>query len=226
MIRFRELSMCIVSIFSDEKGNFVLTHNRDETHLRPTSKRVETREIHDQEFTGPVDLVSGGTWIYYSEKYIACILNGAYIKHSHLPPYRMSRGLVMLELLRYDSIDEFIQEIDLNEIEPFTMIMIDRFSLEKKILVWDGLKKYKENVSDEKLIVRSSSTLYTEEEKQRHVKYFLNLDTVFPDEAFKLHDKLKMLENNKFPTVMTTSITQIIKNENQIHLKFCPVLAS
>lgn len=215
--------MCIVSIFSDEKGDFILTQNRDETCLRPTSKEVETKERYNQEFTGPVDLVSGGTWIYYSRKYVACILNGAYRKHSHNPPYKMSRGLVILELLKYDSIDEFMDKIDLEGIEPFTMIMIDRLKQEKKILVWDEIEKHKEDVSGEKLIVRSSSTLYTEEEKQEHKQFFLNLNFHEPYEIFKLQDKIKMLENNKFPTVMTTSITQIIQSQNEVSLQFCPI---
>jgi len=216
--------MCIVSIYSNEKGNFILTQNRDETHLRPTSDKIETRKFNGKDFTGPVDLVSGGTWIYYSGKYVACILNGAYKKHFHRPPYRMSRGLIILELLKYNSMDEFMDKIELDGIEPFTMIMINRFGGEKKILVWDETKKYKEDVSNEKLIVRSSSTLYTEEEKQEHRQLFLNLNAHEPDEIFKLQDKIKMLENNKFPTVMTTSITQIIQTKNEINLKFCPVI--
>jgi len=216
--------MCIVSIFSDEKGNFILTQNRDETYLRPTSAKVETRKIGEETFTGPVDLVSGGTWIYYSGKYVACILNGAYQKHSHKPPYKMSRGLAILELMKYNSIDEFMDKTDLDGIEPFTMIMIDRHRREKKILVWDGIKKYKEDVSDEKLIIRSSSTLYTEGEKQKHRQYFLNLNSCGPDKIFELQDKIKMLENDKFPTVRTTSVTQIIQKDNEISLKFCPVI--
>ncbi len=215
--------MCIVSIFSDEKGNFILTQNRDETNLRPTSDKIETRKMNGLDFTGPIDLVSGGTWIYYAEKYVVCILNGAYKKHLHKPPYRMSRGLIILELLNYDSIDEFVNKIELNGIEPFTMIMIDKVKHEKKILVWDETKKYKEDVSKENLIVRSSSTLYTKEEKQKHKQFFLNLNSYNPEEIFKLQDKIKMPENNKFPTVMTTSITQITQSQNQITLKFCPI---
>lgn len=216
--------MCIVSIFSDNQGNFILTHNRDETILRPSSDEIQTREIFNQSFTGPMDFVSGGTWIYHSENYVVCILNGAYEKHTHRPPYKMSRGLVILELLKYNSIDEFIDKVNLMEIEPFTMIMLNRISNEKKILVWDEIQKHKEDVSDEKLIVRSSSPLYSVEEKELHKKAFENLDNQIPDVIFQLQDDLKMLENNKFPTVQTTSITQIAQNNQQIDLKFCPIV--
>ncbi len=216
--------MCIVSIFSDNLGNFILTHNRDETILRPSSDGIQTHEIFSKSFTGPMDLVSGGTWIYYSENYAVCILNGAYEKHSHRPPYRMSRGLVILQLLKYNSMDGFIDEVNLDGIEPFTMIMLNRNSDEKKILVWDEIQKYKEDVSEEKIIVRSSSPLYSIEEKSSHKQAFENLEKLDSQTIFQLQDELKMLENNKFPTVQTTSITQIIQNHQQIDLKFCPIV--
>ncbi len=215
--------MCIVSIFSDETGNFILTHNRDESVLRPSSEGIEKHERYGRAYTGPVDLNSGGTWIYYSENYVSCILNGGYIKHAHRPPYRMSRGLVILELLKYASMDEFINEIELDGIEPFTMMMINRHSNEKKILIWDEKRKYREDVSGERLIVRSSSPLYTEEEKTEHKAAFGNLEEINSEKIFELHDELKMLQNDKFPSVQTTSITQIVQMENKLDLKFCPI---
>lgn len=215
--------MCIVSIFSDNQENFILTHNRDETILRPSSDEIQTREIFNRNFTGPVDLVSGGTWIYHSENYAVCILNGAYEKHEHRPSYRMSRGLVILELLKYNLMDEFIEEVNLEGVEPFTMIMLNRNSNEKKILVWDEIQKYKEDVSGEKLIVRSSAPLYSVEERNNHFHSFEKLIHPNSTSIFQLQDELKMLKNNKFLTVQTTSITQIIQNNSKINLKFCPI---
>lgn len=220
---FKLFILCIVSIFSESPGNFILTQNRDESILRPSSDDFQTREIHGRKYTGPVDLVSEGTWIYYTENFVCCILNGGYENHSHRPPYRMSRGLVILELLKYNSIDQFINAIDLDRIEPFTMIMLNRNSDEKKILVWDEIQKHREDLSGEELIVRSSSTLYSESEKEIHRQAFENLTDKSPKSIYDLQDKLKMLENKKYPTVQSTSITQIIQNANQIKLKFCPI---
>ena len=216
--------MCIVSIYSEPSGDFILTQNRDESVLRPSTETIETREVYGEKFTGPVDLVSNGTWIYYSQQYVCCILNGAYKKHSHRPPYRKSRGLVILDLLQFKSIQSFIDTIDLEGIEPFSMIMIDRNSREKKILVWDEIQKHTEDLSGESLIVRSSTPLYTEEEKATHKKAFQNLLEKTPKSIFQLQDQIKMLENNKFPTVQSTSITQIITAGKDINLKFCPIL--
>src|SRR5690606_8213120 len=143
LILFILFILCIVSIILDFPVNFILTNNRYESILRPSSDDFQTRKMLGRELTGPVDLVSEVTWIYYAENFVCCILNGGYENHSHRPPYRMSRGLIILELLKYNSIDEFIDVINLEGIEPFTMVMLNRNSDEKKILVWDEFKKYR-----------------------------------------------------------------------------------
>lgn len=103
------------------------------------------------------------------------------------------------------------------------MIMLNLNSTEKKILVWDGNERFIEDHSTEKLIVRSSTPLYSIEEKSAHRSAFENMKTISEETVFKLQDELKMLPNLKFPTVQTTSITQI-KNENsRAKLKYCPI---
>lgn len=216
--------MCILSIFSKQNGDFILTHNRDESIYRQTSPNVQQNQFHGQMVIGPVDLNSGGTWIYHTQNYVVCVLNGAYEKHEHRPPYKMSRGLVILELLKYKSIEEFISLIDLNEIEPFTMVMIDIKNQEKQILVWDGTQKFTEDKSTEPLIVRSSSTLYEESEKVFHRNAFENLQKVEPESIYELHTRLSMPKNEKFPIVQSTSITQVVHSVQTIDLKFCPIL--
>ncbi|HUH35821.1 MAG TPA: NRDE family protein [Moheibacter sp.] len=215
--------MCIVSIFSQKNGDFILTHNRDESHLRPTSEAVSTQEIFHKKYTGPKDLVSGGTWIYYSKSFVCCILNGEYQKHSHQPPYRKSRGLVLLDVLKYASFDAFSQQENFEGIEPFTLIFLHRLTTEKKILVWDGANKHIEDVSEQEIIVRSSSPLYNAAEKMEHQMQFEHLKNNNAEEIYQLHDQLKMLPNDRFPTVQTTSITQIIHQKNAIDLLFCPI---
>lgn len=215
--------MCILSIFSKTNGDFILTQNRDESIYRLTSSNVETREFYGQKVTSPIDLNSGGTWIYYTDKYVVCVLNGGYENHSHRPPYRMSRGLVILELLKFASMDEFISEINLDGIDPFTMLMIDLKSNQKQILVWDRKQKFVENLNDEKLIVRSSSTLYNASEKLFHKEKFEELELINSEKIYKIHQKLTMPKNEKFPIVQSTSITQIIHSGKIINLKFCPI---
>lgn len=215
--------MCIISVFTSENEDFILTQNRDESYLRPTSDEIISNEIHNQIYFGPQDQVSGGTWLYYSEQYICCVLNGEYKKHSHNPPYKMSRGLLILEVLKYPSIQTFINEIDLKGIEPFTLLIIDRKSKEKIILVWDETTKHIEDLTFVNEIIRSSSPLYTCAEKEFHKSEISSLKNKTPSEIFNLHNALKLEPNNRFPTVQTTSISQLISENNQISLKFCPI---
>lgn len=215
--------MCILSIFSKQNGDFILTQNRDESYLRPTSDEILTRKFEGQKFTGPIDLVSNGTWMYYSDNYVVCMLNGEYEKHSHRPPYRKSRGLIALDFLNYSTVNEFVEQINLEGVEPFTMVMLDRHSSAKTILVWNGHHKYLEDHSGKKLIVRSSSTLYNTEDKLVHLTEFQDLTNPNEEMILQKHHELKMHPNDRFPTVQTTSITQIIQIDNQIELKFCPI---
>lgn len=215
--------MCIVSLFFEEGGEFILTHNRDESIFRPFSKSTETNERFGQPYTAPLDLVSGGTWIYYSPQFAACILNGAYKPHMHTPPYRLSRGLLILELLKYTGLGEFISEVDLNGIEPFTMIMIDKLNQDARILVWDETLKHTEDLSGHEIVVRASSPLYTAKEKEELVEIFKTMKHPEPDELFELHDRLKMTDNKDVPIVKTTSITQIVHRNGESHMKFCPI---
>src|SRR5690625_5784769 len=87
------------------------------------------------------------------------------------------------------------------------MIMLNRKINEKKILVWDVKAKHLEAHSKENLIIRSSSPLYTIDEKLSHIEKFKKLKNQDSDAIFKLHKELMMLPNDKFETVQTTSIT-------------------
>lgn len=215
--------MCIVSIFFEEKGDFILTHNRDEYIFRPFSEKVEIKEKFGQQFNAPIDLVSGGTWIYDSAQFSACVLNGAYKPHMHNPPYRLSRGLLILELLKFKFLEEFIDKVDLEGIEPFTMMMIDKFHRDAKILVWDEKQRHTEDLKGQKMVVRASSPLYTQEERETLQQTFKRLENPGPDEIFELHDRLKMTDNKEIPIVKTTSITQIVYENGESGMKFCPI---
>lgn len=215
--------MCIVSLFFEEGGDFTLTHNRDESILRPFSKSIETKEKFGQWYTAPVDLVSGGTWIYYSSQFAACVLNGAYKPHRHNPPYRLSRGLLILELLQYTSLEEFSAKVDLNGIEPFTMMMVDKLNRDARVLVWDEKQKYLEDLNGREIVVRASSPLYTPIEKEDLEQLFMEMKHPNPDEIFAMQDRLKMTDNKEVPIVKTTSITQIVHRNGKSHMKFCPI---
>jgi uncharacterized protein with NRDE domain len=47
----------------------------------------------------PKDTDAGGTWIVMKENGDAAVLlNGAFINHTAEPPYRLSRGIILLDI--------------------------------------------------------------------------------------------------------------------------------
>lgn len=124
--------------------------------------------------TYPKDIESGGSWIAYSRgKRIACLLNGGFIKQTRKASYLKSRGLVLLESFDHDSISNFIENVDLYGIEPFTMLLLDfKNGLTFFSLVWDGNSKHISRVDPDRAHIWSSATLYKPEIAEQRKKWF------------------------------------------------------
>ena len=75
----------------------------------------------------PKDARAGGTWLVATNNgTVACLLNGAFKKHHHSPPYRRSRGLMILDAAtQYNSFQNFTQHYDFEGIEPFTLVVCE-----------------------------------------------------------------------------------------------------
>jgi hypothetical protein len=87
-------------------------------------------------------------------------LNGAWKKHVPQPPYRQSRGLILLDLIDNEMPLRHFQHIDLHNIEPFTAIVWTDEEL--FACRWDGTKKYQNPLSNKTPQIWSSVTLYDE----------------------------------------------------------------
>jgi hypothetical protein len=166
--------MCTVTYLPLNNENFILTSNRDETPLRktiPPKKYIE----NNVELTYPKDALAGGTWIGTSNKNrLVCLLNGGFENHIRKLPYKISRGIIVKNILSADNAIDYINEFDFNNIEPFTLILVDwNTTLETYELVWDGKKKHFIKL-DQKPKIWSSSTLYTEDMKQLRKHWFSN----------------------------------------------------
>jgi len=120
------------------------------------------------------------------------------------------------------------KDYNLQDIEPFTLIIIDwNKSLKFFELVWDGTKRHITNLPLASYIW-SSSTLYTEEKKQARLKWFndfksennLTSKTVlnFHKTAGKNNLDYGVIMNRGF--VKTTSISQIEKTGDLITMYF------
>ncbi len=134
--------MCTVTYLPLENDGFILTSNRDESPMRKTIPPKKYLE-NGVEFAYPKDQLAGGTWIGASTKNrLVCLLNGAFKKHERNSYYKMSRGLVVKNILTVTDAVAYIKGFNFNDIEPFTIIMVDwNDGLDTYELVWDGFVK-------------------------------------------------------------------------------------
>ncbi|MFA6245377.1 MAG: NRDE family protein [Mucilaginibacter sp.] len=150
--------MCTVTYIPANDG-FYLTSNRDESINRATAIPPREYEEDNIKLLYPKDVDKNGTWIAAKNNGDAVVLlNGAFIKHTLQPPYRKSRGLVLMDIIKADYPDRFYAAMDLDEIEPFTILLY----VSGKLLEcrWDGERKHIAELDKTNPYIWSSATLY------------------------------------------------------------------
>ena len=151
--------MCTVTFLPTATG-FLLTSNRDETPERSETP-VVAKQVGDVTVSFPKDPKAGGSW-YASdqEAFSLVLLNGGFEKHKHRPPYRLSRGLVLLDFFKYRNVSLYANDYNFNDIEPFTLLIVnhqDHVTLDE--LIWDGHQLHHQHFEHPKAMIWSSSTL-------------------------------------------------------------------
>lgn len=214
--------MCIISFYKDN-NQVLLTHNRDESITRIASSTVEERLWDGRTYFAPVDQEKSGTWIFYNQDYIACILNGGKEKSQNLrTEYKKSRGLVLLDVMKYKDVDEFVKKYDFEDIAPFTMLVHQLNNKKTLMLFWNEKQLEIKDLSDDDFTFRCSSTLYTLEKMHELEKIFPKFSKVSPKDIFSIHQSIKMNDGDITKGKATTSITQIFVNNSEISMKYCP----
>jgi hypothetical protein len=172
--------MCTVSYLPLPGEGFIITSTRDEKSLRKTALPPEQYDIHDGPVYFPRDTDAGGTWIASSPGgHTLCLLNGGFIIHESIPPYRRSRGLVLLDFYKYNNVAGFRDQYDFTGIEPFTLL-IRNFHSNKPAeagsifdeLRWDGEQVHHTPLNPELPAIWSSVTLYSDEVISQRNKWF------------------------------------------------------
>ncbi|WP_282629190.1 NRDE family protein [Empedobacter sedimenti] len=213
--------MCIVSFYR-KKDEFVLTHNRDEEINRVSSNQIIENERFGKKFFSPIDERANGTWIFYSEQYVACILNGGIEKPIHFKEkYRESRGIILLDLLKYNAVSEFVESENLADVAPFTIFVFDRTIKNAYLLYWNEQDLLVKDVSDQEIVTWCSSTLYSSDRREEINQIFNQNIALNNDEIIQLHDQLKMNKGDLYDFLSTTSISQIIAKDSEIDMKYC-----
>lgn len=121
--------MCTVT-YVPTKSGFQLTSNRDENINRGKAVAPRTYQNGNYTLLYPKDADRNGSWIAAKNNGdIVVLLNGAFVKHKAIPPYKTSRGLVLMDIINAQNPFLFYQDIDLIAVEPFTLVLYAQGSL-------------------------------------------------------------------------------------------------
>lgn len=207
----------------------MLTSNRDVGYSRKKAERPRRYIDNGVELFYPRDGKAGGTWIGASSRNRAlCILNGGFENHTSVGDYRVSRGEVVIDLLKQEKIDKGIKGICLDNIEPFTLVIVDwqeEFKLME--LIWDGDRKHI-NVLPLEMHIWSSSTLFDKKMKKMRNKWFLDwhqANKIDQTSILKFHHIAGIGDSNvdvilRRETVGTVSITSLKKENGSVEMTY------
>ena len=224
--------MCTVTFLPLNNDDFVLTSSRDVPFSRKKAQFPKGYMEDGIELFYPKDGEAGGTWIGTSDKKrLICLLNGGFKNHKRAEFYVKSRGIIVKDLLKADDISKACKEIDLKNVEPFTLVIVEwdlhLFLFE---FVWDGNQKHLRILPKEPRIW-SSSTLYSDHMKEMRRKWFLKFKVkgekfkVAKDQILEFHHTAGVGDPEidvimKRPKVGTVSITQVSQKSDEINWSY------
>ena len=219
--------MCTVTYIPTPEG-CIITSNRDEKITRERALSPQEYLIDGKKIIFPKDPKAGGTWVAHSETKIIVLLNGAREKHIPKPHYRKSRGLIVLDLMTAKKTIDYWGKIDLSDIEPFTIVLIENNKLTQ--LQWNEVEKSTTEFDAKQFHIWSSSTLYSKEIRVQRKEWFQDFikskNAPTPEEILHFHqfteseNKEFGLQINRNDVLKTISITQCKVTSNTIKMEY------
>ena len=226
--------MCTVS-FVASNGKTIITSNRDEKVIRPNAIEPKNYLVNNKNIIFPKDAKAGGTWFAASESgTILVLLNGAKEKHQVQLPYRKSRGLIVLDIISSFSPKDIWNEIDLDNIEPFTLVLFQNSLLFQ--LRWNGSQKDTVLLDTNKKHIWSSSTLYPADVQEKRSNWFyrfIDQNTKMSEsKIYNFHNNTEKenIENglviNRNNLLKTVSITQAVLESKKVTIHYYDLISN
>lgn len=209
--------MCTVTFIPTPDG-FYLTSNRDESGRRGRARAPEVYSEGMGRLMYPRDADAGGSWVVLKEKATAgVLLNGAFRKHVRTASYRVSRGLLLLEIIGKPDPLEHLGGMDLDGVEPFTLVLF--YGGDLWDCRWDGSRKHIQWLDRSRPHIWSSATLYDEAESSERERWFREWLTcregVAPEDILAFHKRVALNRENE---VFTVSVTSIVVKTTQARM--------
>lgn len=207
------------------QNSFILTHNRDEHHTRSVALMPQHDHIQSTEVIYPKDEQGGGTWFATSKNFTLCLLNGGTRKHTQVPPYKHSRGLVILDFFRWNDVEQFKEFYEFDGLEPFTLLVIDHEKHQIHQFIKDVDAVLYETKDANETHIWSSTTLYNEEDRLKRREWFsrwVREQTSYSQDAILAFHKQKFDDEqqegiliNRDSILFTVSLTSVLKLSDQ-----------
>jgi uncharacterized protein with NRDE domain len=213
--------MCTV-IYCPSADGILLTSNREERFSRKPALAPVLYDCGGMPALMPVDTEAGGTWAGVRANGEAFILfNGGFEAHTPKPHYRLSRGIVLRQLLQAGTLLDTWQDYPMQDIEPFSLVVYQPHTLHQ--LVWDGGQKHKILLPANRYHLWSSATLYdasARQERQIHFQQFMRDGQGAPEVSQVMqflhqgmaHDPKNRFVMNRDNYIGTVSISAITLN--------------
>ncbi|OHX67030.1 hypothetical protein NH26_12080 [Flammeovirga pacifica] len=190
--------------------------------------------IHSKEgisFLAPIDAQALGTWLGATDQSrVVCLLNGAYKAHIPTPPYKHSRGKVVIDALLCSNVENYLSSYDFTNVEPFTLIIIENKS-ERTIsqFIWDGKEGKSTSLNPNETHIWSSVTLYSSSQRERRSKLFVDWLKVKERSNAEILDYHENLDHDKDeytglsmqrPQYCTVSTTQLFVENQKVDMLY------
>lgn len=228
--------MCTLTFLPISEQSFILGANRDESPFRTPAEPPVYKNLHGHSLLYPVDGKAGGSWIVASDqKRITCLLNGAFEPHTYRPPYRKSRGLVVLDSFQWPTTNEFIEQYNFDGIEPFTYVAFEwGAEVSKSVQItefrWDGEQQHVKTWDGKEPQIWSSASLYSKDVIQKREEWFSQWLRYHSPAKYQVKDVLKFhhfggegdeandLRMNRQNLVRTLSVTSIYVQDSCLEM--------
>ena len=164
--------MCTVT-YLPYKDRIFITANRDERPNRNGTIAPSVKNFSTGKILYPKDGKHGGTWIgIHNNGNAMVLLNGAFAPHIRKDTYRESRGLVFLEIFDSDNPIKKFNEIDLHDVEPFTLVVWLKQNGTLWEMRWDEYEKFVTSLPADMPNMWSSVTLFDEHMIRNRKRWF------------------------------------------------------
>jgi hypothetical protein len=231
------ITMCVLTYIPTSRNSYFLTNNRDEATVRTKALPPKRYRLNNTQVFFPKDPQSGGTWIATSDNFTICLLNGAFEKHTPQPPYRQSRGQIIVDFFQYKNIVDFTESYNFSGIENFTLVIIENTnSMNICELRWNGANLSEKNIDANQSHIWSSSTLYPPEVVSNREQWFEDFlkknPTLTQEEILDFHknggngDPENDLNMNRNDELKTQCIMQIVRHNQHHSFSFHDLLSN